>query len=359
MARVVVVTGASAGVGRAVAVRFGGRGDAVALLARGEVGLAAAADEVTAAGGKALPVPTDVADFAAVEAAAGRVEAELGPIDVWVNVAFSSVFAPFTKIGMDEFRRTTEVSYLGFVHGTRAALDRMLPRDRGTIVQVGSALAYRGIPLQTAYCGAKHAIVGFTEALRAELLHEGSGVRVTMAHLPAVNTPQFDWVLSRLPRHPQPVPPIYQPEVAAAGIVYAADHPKRREYFVGSSTVATIFGTRLAGGFVDRLLGRTGYDSQQTDQPVGPDRPANLWSPADGPGGRDFGAHGSFDAQAKPRSWQLRLSQTPWPVAAVVNLVSAAYAGGRMLAQNRRAAEKIAAAAVGADVPPPSGPDSP
>jgi NAD(P)-dependent dehydrogenase (short-subunit alcohol dehydrogenase family) len=352
MSRVVVVTGASAGVGRAVAVRFGARGDAVALLARGEVGLAAAADEVTAAGGKALVVPTDVADFDAVQAAARRVETELGPIDVWVNVAFSSVFAPFTQISMDEFRRTTEVAYLGFVHGTKAALDQMVLRDRGTIVQVGSALAYRGIPLQTAYCGAKHAIVGFTEALRAELLHDGSGVQVTMVHLPAVNTPQFDWVLSRLPRHPQPVPPIYQPEVAANGIVYAADHPKRREYFVGSSTVATVFGTRVAGGFVDRLLGRTGYESQQTGEAVSADRPANLWSPADGPDGRDFGSHGSFDRQAKGRSWQLRLSQTPWPVAAVVNLVSAAYAGGRMIAQNRRAAARIAEAAAGVDVPP-------
>jgi NAD(P)-dependent dehydrogenase (short-subunit alcohol dehydrogenase family) len=350
--RVVVVTGASAGVGRAVAVQFAKRGDAVALLARGEVGLAGAAAEVTAAGGKALAVPTDVADFAAVQAAAERVERELGPIEVWVNVAFSSVFAPFTQIGMDEFRRTTEVAYLGYVHGTRAALDLMLPRERGTIVQVGSALAYRGIPLQTAYCGAKHAIVGFTEALRAELLHEGSAVRVTMVHLPAVNTPQFDWVLSKLPRHPQPVPPIYQPEVAAAGIVYAADHPKRREWFVGSSTVATVFGTRVAGGFVDRLLGRTGYESQQTDQPAQPDRPANLWEPADGPGGRDFGAHGSFDSQAKARSWQLRLSQSPWPVAALVNLVSAGWAGGRMLAQNRRAAARIAESAAGKDVPP-------
>ena len=215
--QVVVVTGASAGVGRATARRFAERGAAVALLARGEKGLAGAAEEVRAAGGTPLVVPVDMAEHKEVFAAADRVEREFGPIDTWVNVAFSSVFAPVTQISPEEYRRVTEVTYLGYVYGTKAALERMLPRDRGTIVQVGSALAYRGIPLQSAYCAAKHAIQGFHDSLRTELLHEGSNVHVTMVQLPAVNTPQFDWVLSRLPRRPQPVPPIYQPEVVARG----------------------------------------------------------------------------------------------------------------------------------------------
>jgi NAD(P)-dependent dehydrogenase (short-subunit alcohol dehydrogenase family) len=226
--RVVVVTGASGGIGRACARAFAARGDDVALLARGSTGLEAAAAEVEAAGVRALPVEVDVADARAVDEATTRIEAELGPIEVWVNVAFTSVFARFTDIEPEEFARVTEVSYLGYVNGTRSALRVMTPRDRGAIVQVGSALAYRGIPLQSAYCGAKHAIQGFNEALRTELLHDGSGVRVTMVQMPAVNTPQFDWVLSRLPRHAQPVPPIYQPELAADAVVYAADHPRRR-----------------------------------------------------------------------------------------------------------------------------------
>ena len=335
--RVVVVTGASGGVGRAAAVAFAAKGAAVALLARGEVGLEAAAKEVEAAGGRALTIPVDVADYAAVEAAADRVEAELGPIDVWVNSAFSSVFAPFRETTIEEFHRTTQVTYFGYVHGTKAAVDRMAPRNRGTIVQVGSALAYRGIPLQSAYCGAKHAIVGFSESLRCELMHDGIDVAITHVHLPAVNTPQFDWVLSRLPRHPQPVPPIYQPEVAAEAVVYAAEHPQRREYLVGSSAVATVFGAKVAGGLLDRYLARTGYDAQQTGVPVEDDRPANLFEPADGAGGRDFGAHGSFDAQAKPMSWQLRLTRSPWPVAAAVNLGVAAAAGARMIYKDRKA----------------------
>jgi NAD(P)-dependent dehydrogenase (short-subunit alcohol dehydrogenase family) len=335
--RVVVVTGASAGVGRATAIAFGAQGASVALLARGEVGLEAAAKEVEAAGGRALTISVDVADHAALDAAADRVETELGPIDEWDNSAFSSVFAPFRETSIEEFHRTTEVTYLGFVHGTKAAVDRMAPRNRGTIVQVGSALAYRGIPLQSAYCGAKHAIVGFTESLRCELMHDGLDIAITQVHLPAVNTPQFDWVLSKLPRHPQPVPPIYQPEVAAEAIVYAADHPQRREYIVGSSAVATVFGAKVAGGLLDRYLARTGYDAQQTDQPVDDDRPANLFEPADGAGGRDFGTHGSFDGQAKPKSWQVRLTRTPWPVAAAVNLGAAAIAGTRMIVKDRKA----------------------
>ena len=307
--QVVVVTGASAGIGRATAVAFAARGAKVALLARGRTGLEAAAEDVRRAGGTPLVLPLDVADAAAVEAAAERVEAELGPIDVWVNDAFTSVFARFEDITAEEFRRVTEVSYLGFVHGTMAALRRMRTRDRGVIVQVGSSLAYRGIPLQSAYCGAKHAVQGFTESLRCELLHESSGVRVTMVQMPAVNTPQFSWVLSRLPKQAQPVPPIYQPEVAARAVVHAADHPNRREYWVGGPTVGTIAANALAPGLLDRYLARTGYSSQQTDQPHDPDQPTNLWEPADGEGGRDFGAHGMFDDRSTDRCVQLWASQ--------------------------------------------------
>ncbi|GIH22746.1 short-chain dehydrogenase [Acrocarpospora phusangensis] len=304
--QVVVVTGASGGVGRAVATAYGERHAKVALLARGVKGLAAAAGQVRQGGGTALEIPVDVADFAQVDAAAEQVEAELGPIDVWVNVAFTSVFARFTDIRPEEYRRVTEVSYLGYVHGTMAALKRMRPRNRGTIVQVGSALAYRGIPLQSAYCGAKHAIQGFNEALRCELLHDHSGIRVTMPQLPAVNTPQFSWVLSRLPRQAQPVPPIYQPEVAARAILYAADHPGRREYWVGASTMATLLANAVAPGLLDRYLARTGFTVQQTDKPKPPGQAANLWEPADGPEGHDYGAHGAFDQRSSgrsPQSW--------------------------------------------------------
>ncbi len=298
----VVITGASAGIGRATAELFGRRGARVALIARGEDGLNGAAEAVWAAGGKALPLPADVADFAAVDQAAERAETELGPIDVWVNVAFTSVFAPFTEITPEEFRRVTEVTYLGYVHGTMAALRRMKPRDRGTIVQVGSALGYRAIPLQSAYCGAKHAVNGFTESVRTELLHDHSSVRITVVQMPAVNTPQFSWVRSRLPRHPQPVPPIYQPEVAAQGVVFAAEHPERKEYWVGGSTAATIFGQKFAAPLLDRYLARTGYDSQQTDQQVSPGKPGNLWQPLDQAPGSDHGAHGEFDDRARSRS---------------------------------------------------------
>src|SRR5256714_4299994 len=235
---VIVITGASGGVGRAVARRYGARGDKVALLARGADGLAGAAGDVEAAGCTVLPIGVDVADHEAVEAAAGQAENELGPIDVWINDAFSGVFAPFMDVTPEEFKRVTEVTYLGYVYGTRAALSRMLPRDRGVVVQVGSALAYRGIPLQSAYCGAKHAIQGFTESLRCELLHDGSNVHVTMVQLPAVNTPQFDWVLSRLRRRAQPGPPLYQPAVAARGGGHAADHPRRPGDWVGGFAAA-------------------------------------------------------------------------------------------------------------------------
>jgi NAD(P)-dependent dehydrogenase (short-subunit alcohol dehydrogenase family) len=323
--RTVVVTGASGGVGRAVAAAFGAEHAKVALLARGEKGLAAAARQVRDRGGRPLAIPTDVADFAQVDAAARQVEAEFGPIDIWVNVAFTSVFAPFTDIRPEEYRRVTEVSYLGYVHGTMAALSRMRPRDHGAIVQVGSALAYRGIPLQSAYCGAKHAIQGFHEALRCELLHDHSNVRVTMVQLPAVNTPQFSWVLSRLPRHPQPVPPIYQPEIAARAVLYAARHPRRREHWVGGSTVATLIANAVAPGLLDRYLARTGFDSQQTDQPRAPSQPTNLWQPADGPDGHDYGAHGDFDQTASRHAVQLWASQHHRTVAACT---AAALAAG-------------------------------
>jgi NAD(P)-dependent dehydrogenase (short-subunit alcohol dehydrogenase family) len=307
--QIVVVTGASAGIGRATARAFGARGATVGLIARGEEGLDGAAKEVERAGGRAVVLPTDVADPEQVFAAVDRMEAEAGPIDVWVNVAFSSVFARFDDITPEEFRRTTEVTYLGYVYATQAVLPRMKARDRGAIVQVGSALAYRGIPLQTAYCGAKHAIQGFHEALRCELLHEKSGVSVTMVQMPAVNTPQFSWVLSRLPRHPQPVPPIYTPETVARMVVYAADHPRRREYWVGSSTAATLAANAIAPGLLDRYLARTGFDSQQTDQPHDPDSPANLFSPADSPQGHDFGTGGVFGRQAIHRDPQLWASR--------------------------------------------------
>ncbi|MBC9728677.1 SDR family oxidoreductase [Streptomyces sp. TRM68367] len=303
--RAVVVTGASGGVGRAAARAFAARGDRVALLARGREGLAAAADEVQRAGGEAIVVPVDVADAKAVEDAAQRVVDTFGRIDVWVNNAFAGVFAPFTEITPDEFRRVTEVTYLGYVFGTRAALRHMLPRGRGTVVQVGSALAYRGIPLQSAYCGAKHAIQGFNESLRCELLRDGSGVRTTMVQLPALNTPQFDWVLSRLPGRARPVAPVYQPEVAARAIVHAAGHGRRREYWVGGSTVATLVANAVAPGLLDRYLARTGYETQQDEGEYGAYRgPGNLWTPADGPHGRDFGAHGRFDDEAVPGSRQ-------------------------------------------------------
>jgi short-subunit dehydrogenase len=300
----VVVTGASAGVGRATARAFARRGYAVGLLARGSEGLDAAAKEIESAGGRARNVPADVCDPSAVEAAATEIEKSLGPIDVWVNNAMTSVFASLKQVDADEFRRVTEVTYLGVVHGTMAALSRMLERDSGVIVQVGSALAYRGIPLQSAYCGSKHAIKGFTESVRTELLHDNSNVRMTIVHLPALNTPQFGWVLSRLPRKAQPVPPIFQPEVAADAIVWAAEHGKR-ELHVGGSTVATIAAGKLFPALLDRYLAKTAYDSQQTEAAEDPDRPSNLWEPVPG----DHGARGAFDRQAHTSSMQLYLAQ--------------------------------------------------
>lgn len=305
--RTVVVTGASGGVGRAVARRFAASGDRVALLARGHAGLAAAADEVEKFGGTPLVVEVDVADPRAVEVAADTIEERLGPIDVWINAAFSTIFAPVGDITAEEFRRATEVTYLGVVYGTMAALKRMKVRGRGSIVQVGSALAQRSIPLQSAYCGAKHGIDGFTESLRTELLHDRSAIHVTVVQLPAVNTPQFSWVRSRLARHPRPVAPIYQPEVAARAVYYAADHPARKQYWVGISTVLTLLGQRACPAVLDRYLARTGYDSQQTDRQVG-DHDGNLTDPLDAETGHDYGAHGVFDAEAHARSelWWLR-----------------------------------------------------
>lgn len=295
--QVVVVTGGSAGVGRATAVAFARHGAAVAVLARGADRLEATHRELEGEGARCLAVATDVADAAAVEAAAARVEDELGPIDVWVNNAMTSVFSPVAELEADEVHRVAAVNYLGSVNGILAAVRRMRPRNAGIIVQVGSALSYRAIPLQAAYCGSKFAIRGFVDSLRCELRHDGSDVRVTTVHPPALNTPQFEWVRTRLPRHPQPVPPIYQPEVAAKAIVWAARH-RRREVWVAAPTVATIVANRLAPGLLDWYLARTGFDSQQTDEPLPPGRDDNLFAPPEG----THGAHGIFDAQAKPRS---------------------------------------------------------
>jgi NAD(P)-dependent dehydrogenase (short-subunit alcohol dehydrogenase family) len=324
---VVVVTGASAGVGRAVARKFGRHGARVALLARDREGLEGARREIEAAGGEGLPIPTDVSDPDQVEAAAERVEQELGPIDVWVNDAIAVVFAPFKDIEPEDFKRSTEVCYLGAVYGTKAALKHMLPRDRGTIVQVGSALSYRAIPLQSAYCGAKHGMRGFTDSVRTELMHDKSNVHITMVHLPAVNTPQFNVSKTTLSHHPQPVPPIYQPEVPAQAIYWAAHH-KRREVWVGASSVIVITGNKLLPGLGDWYLARTGYSSQQTNEPVNQDRPNNLYEPVPG----DHGAHGNLDAQSHGRSPQLWATENR---AALLALAGAGLAGAAYAALRR------------------------
>ena len=295
---VVVITGASAGVGRATVREFARRKARIGLVARGHDGLEGARREVEQMGGQALVLPTDVADAEQVERAAEEVERQLGPIDIWVNNAMVSVMSPIRQMTADEFHRVTEVTYLGYVYGTLSALKRMLPRDRGTIVHVGSALAYRSIPLQSAYCAAKHAILGFHTALRTELMHDGSNVHTTMVQLPALNTPQFGWSKSRLPRKSQPVPPIYQPEVAARIIYHAAHHPRKREYYAGWSAVEAIVGNKIAPSFADWFLAKTGWESQQWDGSRDPSRPNNLWEPVAG----DHGAHGIFDDRARPFS---------------------------------------------------------
>jgi NAD(P)-dependent dehydrogenase (short-subunit alcohol dehydrogenase family) len=304
--QVVMITGASAGVGRATAVAFAKRGACIGLLARGAAGLDGALRDVEAAGGRGLICEADVADADAVENAAAEVESAFGPIDVWVNNAMASVFSPVHEMSAVEFKRVTEVTYLGVVHGTLSALKRMRPRDRGVIIQVGSALAYRGIPLQSAYCAAKHAVQGFCESLRSELLHDRSLVRVTMVQLPALNTPQFEWVKSRLPGRAQPVPPIFKPEVAADAIVWCADH-NRRELHVGLPTWLAVIGNSLMPAFGDWYLATTGYASQQTEEPEDPARPHNLWEPVDS--ARDFGAYGRFAARARSRSWAIMAAE--------------------------------------------------
>jgi short-subunit dehydrogenase len=298
---VVAVTGASAGVGRAIAHAFARRGARIALIARDEAGLEQARDEVRALGGEAIVLPADVAEFEQVDAAARAAEERLGPLDVWVNDAMATILAPLHETTAAQFERATRVTYLGTVHGTMAALARMRARDRGTIVQVGSALSYRAIPLQAAYCGAKFAIRGFTDSVRTELLHERSGVWITMVQLPAVNTPQFEWCETRMPRHPQPVSPIFQPEIPAEGVYYAAHH-RRRELYVGTSTLKAILAQKLVPRLADAYLARTGYDSQQMpDEPVAADRPSNLFEPVAGVAA----THGRFDDSAKTRSPQL------------------------------------------------------
>jgi NAD(P)-dependent dehydrogenase (short-subunit alcohol dehydrogenase family) len=291
---VVVVTGASAGVGRAIACEFGKHGAAVALLARSRDGLEGATQEVDRLGGRALPIQTDVSDDEQVERAAETIERELGPIDVWINNAMVSVLSPAIEMTAEEYRRVTDVTYLGYVYGTLAALRRMIPRNRGVIVQIGSALAYRAIPLQSAYCAAKHAVQGFTESLRSELIHDGSHVHLTTVQLPAVNTPQFSWIKTRMPRHPQPVPPIYQPEVIARAVYWAAHH-RRREFTVGCPTVQAIVGDKFIPGLLDHYLAYIGYDAQQTQELVQPDRLNNLYDVLPGD---YYGARGEFSDRA-------------------------------------------------------------
>ena len=300
MPKVAVITGAGAGVGRATVEEFARQGYDIALLSRDPGRLERAADEVRRHGVRALAIPTDVADADAVEAAAERTEAELGPIDVWVNIAMATVFAPVEKLTAAEVERGTAVTYLGQVHGMMSALKRMRVRNRGTIVNVGSALAYRSVPLQSIYCGAKAAIRGFTDSLRSEIIHDGLDVQLTMVDLPAVNTPQFDWALNKMGRKAKPVAPIFEPEVPARAIFFAATH-KRRDVWVGWPTVKAILANRIAPGFADRYLAKTGYSGQLTDKPLPADAPANLFEPVPG----DYSAHGRFDDRSRSRSWEM------------------------------------------------------
>lgn len=317
----VVITGASAGVGRATAIAFARRGYSVGLIARGLDGLNAAEADVEAEGGRAVAVPADVADAAAIDEAAERIEAELGPIDVWVNCAMATAFSPFADLSPEEYRRVTDVTYLGQVHGTMSALRRMRTRDRGAIVNVGSALGYHGLPLQSAYCGAKFAIRGFTEAVRSELIHDGSRITLGMVVLPAVNTPQFEWARNKMAKRPQPAPPIYQPEVPAEAIVRAAE-TGARELVIGRASFKLILGGILAPGFVDRMLSRMGYSGQQTDEPA-ESRPDNLFLPIPG----DFGAHGRFDARASSHAIETDRLRAMLVTAAVGLPLAAAVAG--------------------------------
>ncbi|HSP34369.1 MAG TPA: SDR family oxidoreductase [Thermoanaerobaculia bacterium] len=317
---VVVITGASAGVGRAVAQAFGKRKARVGLIARGRDGLEGAKREIEASGGEAIVLPFDVSDHQAVDDAASEVEKTFGPIDIWINNAMCSVFSPIMEMTPEDYKRVTDVTYLGYVWGTLAALRRMKPRDRGSIVQVGSALAYRGIPLQSAYCAAKHAIQGFHDSLLTELIHDGSNVKVVMVQMPALNTPQFRWVKSRLPRKAQPVPPIFQPEVAAEAIVWAA-YCDRREVNVCWPTVKAVWGNNIVPGYADRYLARHGYEAQMIDEPENPNRPDNLWQPLPG----DHGAHGVFDDRAIPHSVELEMNKNrPWIFAGAAVLALAA-----------------------------------
>jgi NAD(P)-dependent dehydrogenase (short-subunit alcohol dehydrogenase family) len=324
--QVVVITGASGGIGRATARAFARPGARIALLARGERGLAAAREEVEAAGALALAIPVDVADEAQVEAAAAQVEKEWGRIDVWVNNAMVTIFGPIGALTGEQVKRATEVTYLGAVYGTLSALKRMRARDRGVIVQVGSALAYRAIPLQAPYCAAKHALRGFTDSLRSELLHDGSNVHVTMVHLSAFNTPQFDWALNLVGKRPMPVPPIFQPELAAEAIVWASRH-RRREVFVGWPAVKAVTGNKLFPGWLDRILAKQGYSGQITPETAPADACANLYDPCD----NNPGAHGRFDREARRSSWQWRFtSRRPLALGAVAALTAlVAFAGQR------------------------------
>ncbi len=331
MKRIIVITGGTSGVGRATAQRFAREGAAIAILARGADGLAATVADVEARGGTALAIPTDVAHADQVEAAAERVEQELGPIDVWINDAMTTVVAPFHEVTPEEYQRVTDVCYHGFVWGTLAALKRMRPRKRGTIIQVGSALAYRSIPLQSAYCGAKHAIHGFTDSIRSELLHDKLPIKLCMVQLPAVNTPQFGWCVNKMAKMPQPVPPLFQPEIIAEAIHRVSLHP-RREVFLGWPAIEAIIGTQLAPGVADRYLAHAGYEGQLTDEP-NHHPAANLFHPVAG----DHGAHGKFDHRARTHDPVARIATVLGAAGVRIALASAAVVGGAALLLGARA----------------------